>query len=122
MRSLARIALLLFAFCVPWEYSLDFGAPFGNIARVIGISLLLVAITAVLRAGRMRSLRAMQWAAVGLFLWLCCTCYWSLEPTATFQRLPGYAQEFMIVWLVWEMIDTDEQWRDVLLAYIAGCW
>ena len=34
MRQLVRILLLLFAFAVPWEYSLDLGEPVGNIARV----------------------------------------------------------------------------------------
>ncbi len=55
MRRIAWVLLLLFAFAIPWEYSLDLGEPLGNIARVVGLLLLLVAIPAVLQAGRMRT-------------------------------------------------------------------
>ena len=37
MRRIAWTLLLLFAFSIPWEYSLDLGPPFGNIARVAGL-------------------------------------------------------------------------------------
>jgi len=40
MRRVAWGLLLLFAFAVPWEYSLDLGEPLGNIARVVGLVLL----------------------------------------------------------------------------------
>jgi hypothetical protein len=44
--------LLLVAFAVSWEYSLDFGWPLGNIARLAVIAVVLVAI------GRGRHCRA----------------------------------------------------------------
>ena len=47
MRRVVWGLLLLFAFAVPWEYSLDLGEPLGNIARVVGLMLLLTAIPAV---------------------------------------------------------------------------
>jgi protein involved in polysaccharide export with SLBB domain len=40
MRRIAWALLLLFAFAIPWEYSLDLGEPLGNIARIAGILLL----------------------------------------------------------------------------------
>ena len=55
MRRIAWILLLIFVFAIPWEYSLDLGEPLGNIARVVGLLLLLVAIPAVLQAGRLRT-------------------------------------------------------------------
>ncbi len=54
MRRIAWVLLLLFAFAIPWEYSLDLGEPLGNVARIAGLLVLLAAVPAVLQAGRMR--------------------------------------------------------------------
>ena len=87
MRRIAWLMLLLFAFAIPWEYSLELGAPLGNIARFIGVLLLLVAIPAVLGAGRMRSPGPMQWLVLALYLWFCATWLWTIDPVATFEKL-----------------------------------
>ena len=29
--------LTVYAFTVPWEYSLEFGEPWGNVARLVGL-------------------------------------------------------------------------------------
>src|SRR5581483_4464211 len=52
MRRVAQILLLFFAFAIRWEYSLDLGEPLGNVARILGIVVLLAAIPAVLQVGR----------------------------------------------------------------------
>ncbi|HEY1897977.1 MAG TPA: O-antigen ligase family protein [Terracidiphilus sp.] len=122
MRQLVRILLLLFAFAVPWEYSLDLGEPVGNIARVLGLLVLVAAVPAMLLTGRMRRPGALQWLALVLFLWFCCSYFWSIEQTATVARLRGYFQEMIVVWLVWEFAETVEDFRDLLRAYVAGSW
>ena len=68
MRRIAWALLLLFAFAIPWEYSLDVGEPLGNIARIAGILLLLAAIPAVLQAGRLRTPGPMQWLVLAFYL------------------------------------------------------
>ncbi len=55
MRKAAWVLMILFVFAIPWEYSLDMGEPMGNAARIAGVVLLLVAIPAVLQAGRLRT-------------------------------------------------------------------
>ncbi|MGA2351873.1 MAG: O-antigen ligase family protein [Terracidiphilus sp.] len=122
MRRIAWLLLLLFAFAIPWEYSLDLGEPLGNVARLIGLLLLLVAIPAVLQSGRMRAPGAMQWLVLALFLWFCCTYFWTIEPLATLDKLRGYFQEFMIVWLVWELAENADDLRGLLRATVAGSW
>jgi hypothetical protein len=67
MRKLAWGLLLLFAFAIPWEYSLDLGEPLGNVARVIGLLLILVAIPAVLQSGRLRTPGLMQWLVLAVY-------------------------------------------------------
>lgn len=122
MRRIAWVLLLLFAFTIPWEYSLDPGEPVGNIARVVGILLLLAAIPAVLQAGRLRTPGPMQWMVLALYLWFCCTCFWTIEPLATVDKLRAYFQEMMAVWLVWELAESPGDLRALLRAYVAGSW
>jgi O-antigen ligase len=122
MRRIARGLLLLFAFSIPWEYSLDLGEPVGNIARVVGVVLLPVAVLAVLQAGRLRTLGAMQWVVLAFYMWFCCTYFWTIEPLATLDKLRGYFQEIMIVGLVWEFVESPLDLRWLLRAYVAGSW
>jgi O-antigen ligase len=122
MRRVAWVLLLGFAFAIPWEYSLDIGEPFGNIARVAGVVVLLAAIPAVLLAGRVRKPGALQWAALIYFLWFCATLLWTIDPTATLARLRGTFQVMMTVWLVWEFAERPQDLRDLLRAYVAGSW
>jgi len=109
-------------FAIPWEYSLDLGEPLGNIARIAGLAVLLAAIPAMLLAGRMRRPGALQWLVLALFLWFCCTYFWTIELQATLARLRGYFQVTMVVWLVWEFAESAEDLRDLLRAYVAGSW
>lgn len=122
MRRIAWFLLLIFVFAIPWEYSLELGELLGNIARVVGLLLLLVAIPAVLQAGRIRTPGPMQWLTLALYLWFCCTYFWTIEPLATVARMRGYFQEMMIVWLVWEFAESAADLRTLMRAYIAGSW
>jgi O-antigen ligase len=122
MRRIAWILLLLFAFTIPWEYSLELGEPLGNVARLVGLLLLLVAIPAVLQAGRLRALGPMQGLVLAFFLWFCCSYFWTIDPLATLERLRAYFQEMMVVWLVWEFAECASDLRALLRATVAGCW
>ena len=122
MRRIAQALLLLFAFSIPWEYSLDLGEPLGNVARVAGILVLLAAIPAVLAAGRLRRPDAFCWVTLALFLWFCCTCFWTIDASVSLIRLRACFQEFMIVWMVWEFADSPADLRNLLRATVAGCW
>jgi len=122
MRKIAWGLLLLFAFAIPWEYSLDLGEPLGNIARIAGLLVLLASVPAVLQVGRLRTPGAMQWVVLALYLWYCCTYFWTLEPAVTLSRMRGFFQEMMLVWLVWEFAESPQDLRDLMRAYVAGAW
>lgn len=122
MRRVAWVLLIGFAFAIPWEFSLDLGAPFGNVARITGLLLLLAAVPAVLQAGGFRRPGALQWLTLALFLWFCCSCFWTIDQTATLARLRAYFQEMMIVWLVWEFADSPRDLRWLMRAFLAGSW
>jgi O-antigen ligase len=122
MRKTAWILLLLFVFTIPWEYSLDLGGLLGNAARIAGLLVLLAAIPAVLQAGSMRTPGAFWWVTLALFLWFCCSCFWTIDSTATLESIRGYFQEMMIVWLIWELTGTPGDLRALLRATVAGSW
>jgi O-antigen ligase len=122
MRRIAWGLLLLFAFTIPWEYSMDMGEPLGNIARMVGLLLLLTAIPAILQARRLRIPGALQWAVLIFYLWFCCSYFWTIEPKATLGYIRAGFQETMVVWLVWEFAESAEDLRALLRAYVAGSW
>ena len=122
MRRVAWTLLVLFAFTVPWEYSLDLGAPWGNVARIVGLALLAVAIAAVFQSASIRRPGSVQWLTLIFVLWLCSSALWSIDPRATAAHLPGYLQETMIVWLLWELVEGRDDLYALLDAYVAGAW
>jgi O-antigen ligase len=122
MRKLAWGLLLLFVFAIPWEYSLDVGEPLGNVARIIGLVLLLAAIPAVLQAGRLRTPGLMQWLVLVLYLWFCCSYFWTIDQQATLEKIRGSIQEMMIVWLIWEFAESAHDLLDLIRAFVAGSW
>jgi O-antigen ligase len=122
MRRIAWALLLLFAFAIPWEYSLDLGEPLGNVARIAGLLLLLAAIPAVFRSGRLRQPGSMQWLVLAFYLWFCWSCFWTIDPAATLEKMRGYFQEMMVVWLVWEFAQTPGDLRMLMRVTVAGSW
>ena len=112
----------MFAFTIPWEYSLDLGEPLGNIARIAGLVLLLAAIPAVLQTGKLRTPGPMQWLVLALYVWFCCTYFWTIDSQASLEKMRGYFQEMMIVWLVWEFAESPGDMRALLRFSVAGCW
>jgi len=122
MRRVSWSLLVLFVFAIPWEHSLDAGAPFGNVARVLGVLTLLVAIPAVLFEGRFRRLSAMHWVMLGSYLWVCCTFFWTAAPHETVLRIRAYAQEMILVWLIWEFVSKAEQLQVLFRTWLAGSW
>lgn len=122
MRRFTWALLLLLAFTIPWEYSLDLESPFGNIARITGLILLLAAVPAILWSGEIRRPGLMQWITLALYLWLCLTFFWSAVPDVTVTKLRGYLQEMMILWLVWEFADSPQDLRSLMRVWLAGSW
>jgi O-antigen ligase len=122
LRRIAWVLLLGFAFAIPWEYSLDLGAPLGNLARIGGLLVLLATVPALLQAGCFRRPGALQWLTLALYLWFCCSYFWTMDQAATLAKLRGYFQEMVIVWVVWEFAESPRDLRWLLRAFLAGSW
>ena len=122
MRSIARILLVFFVFFFFWVFFFVFGAPYGNIARIPGLFTVLTALPAVLEAGSFRRLSWIHWLTLVLFLWFCCSFFWTDAAHESLTHLRGYAQEMMLVWLVWEFVELSEDLYLLFRAWLAGCW
>jgi hypothetical protein len=122
MRRLTNWVLLLFAFTIPWEYSLDLGEPWGNIARLTGLIVLALVLTLVLAKGRVRRPGLVLGVTLSFFLWLCCTAFWTVDTQATLERLRAMLQETIVVWFVWELCEDEADLHRLLIATLAGCW
>jgi len=64
----------------------------------------------------------MQWLVLAFYLWFCCTCFWSIDSAVTLDKLRGYFQEMMVVWLVWELAESPADLRALMRAAVAGSW
>jgi len=71
VKQLTMVLLILFSFAVPWEYSLDLGEPLGNVARIVGVLLLLAVAPLLLLRKGLRLPGATQWLVLGLYVLLC---------------------------------------------------
>lgn len=122
MRRVAWGLLALFAFAIPWEYSLDLGEPFGNVARIAGLLLLLAVVPAILQAGGLHKPGLLQWLVLAFYLWSCCSYFWTVDQTATLERMRAYFQVMMTVWLVGELAESPRDLRALMQAFVAGSW
>ncbi len=121
MKRATMFLLACYAFAVPWEYSLDLGEPFGNIARLVGLLLLLALL---LRAGLRQGIRrpgALQWLVLALYLYFVASGLWTVDGEATAEKIRAYFQVMMVIWLAWEAVETPEDLRLMARALVAGC-
>lgn len=122
MRRIAWVLLLVFVFTIPWEYSLDLGPPLGDVSRVAGLLVMIAMVPTVLQAGRIRAPGSLQWLVLSLFLWFCCSFFWSIDGGLSLGRMRADAQVMMTVWVVWELVENPQDLRDLMRAYVAGSW
>jgi len=113
--------LMLYSFAVPWEYSLDLGEPLGNVARVLGLLLLLAVVPLVIWRWGIRRLGLVQWLVLGLYLYFAASYFWTVDPVATLDKMRAYFQVMMVVWIAWEVVEAPVELRGMLRAVVLGC-
>lgn len=121
MARAAAWLLFLFAFTVPWEYSLDFGEPLGNVARVASVLLLAVLALTVLLRGGLKRPGMVLWLTGALYLYFIASYFWTVDAAATLEKARAYLQVMAVVWLAWEAVETPAELRGVMRALVAGC-
>jgi O-antigen ligase len=122
MQRLTIVLLTIYAFSVPWEYSLDWGEPLGNVARILGLLLMLTGTLAVLGRKEFTRPGAVQWLVLALYLYFACSYFWTVDAEATLEKARAYFQVMMVVWIAWEFANLPRRLHGLLLAFVAGCW
>lgn len=120
MRRIAWSLLLLFVFTLPWEYSADFGPPWGNVSRITGLLLLPVVALAALQARRLRAPGLLQGIAIAFLVWFCASALWSKDAAESFHEAGGLFQQMVVLWLVWELAESPGDLRAMMRAYVLG--
>lgn len=122
MRRTAWALLLLFVFTLPWEYSADFGPPWGNASRLVGLLMLAVMALAALQAKRFRTQGALQHIALAFFIWFLASALWSVDEAESLHAAGGLFQQMFVLWLVWELVESPEDLRAMMRAYVMGAF
>jgi O-antigen ligase len=122
MRQLSIGLLLLYAFAVPWERSLDVGEPFGSAARIVGVLLVAVVMCRLILRREMRPPGLLQWMVLGFYLYFVMSYFWTVDSETTVEKMRSYFQVMMPVWAVWEVAESGDNVRDLMRVFVAGCW
>jgi O-antigen ligase len=119
MRRMAFVLLWLFVFAIPWENSVAFPG-LGTASRLIGMLAAGFVLLAVLYTGRIRRPNTFVILALLFVLWSGASLFWSISPESSGKRLQTYLLLLVMVWLVWEVADTESQQHSLLQAYVLG--
>lgn len=120
LRTITRWLILAYLFAVPWEYSLDFGEPWGNIARILGILVLLMASIAVLERGKVHRWQPLQWMVLLFIFYWVLSVLWSMDSAATLEKIRSFLQTAIMALVLWEFASEREDLRILLRAVTAG--
>ena len=92
----------------------------GTITRIVGGLAILGAILSVLSGHRFRRFRLPHILMLLFVCWVCCSCFWSVDPDGTYARVSTYTQLFVMNLLIWEFLVTEDHYHNLLQAYVLG--
>lgn len=121
MRPIAYWLTMAFIFSIPWENAVQLGG-LGRGSKVLGIALAFVWAGSVLLRRRLRNPDGFQKAYFLLVAWSGLTFYWSIDAGSTTLGFLTYAQLFFMVYIIWDLCDTETAIETGLQAYVLGAY
>ncbi|OES44980.1 O-antigen ligase family protein [Domibacillus iocasae] len=121
MKNVSFLLLLIMIFAIPWENAVVLGA-FGTIVRPLGMLAFVMTVFYVLKTGEYRPFNMIHYALLAFVVWSGMSILWTVDPDLTLIRIKTYAQLFIMVWLIWELVRTENQMRILIQVYIWGAW
>jgi O-antigen ligase len=119
LNRVAFVALWILVFTVPWEKSVVLPGV-GTVARLVGVCALALGVLAAVMRKQIRVPSLALVVMVAFLLWTLATAYWTMEPDATYYYVWTLAQLVAMVWLVWELDDSDQRQFYLIQAYVLG--
>lgn len=119
MHTFAFITLMAFVFSIPWENSF-FIDGFGTISRAMGFIAFFFSVAAIVINRLFRPPNIYQYAVLLFVLWAMLSSIWSLYDEGSFSRVFTYLQLFLLVCIVWMLVDTQNKMLWLYISYVAG--
>lgn len=121
MRRAAYYLAIALVFMVPWEAALQFG-PIGRGTKLLGLTAGVVWLLSVVSRGRMRTPDTFHKSYFLLLTWSALTFYWSIVPGTTWRGVITYAQLFVMMLMLWDLLDSRKRVETAAQAYVLGAF
>jgi O-antigen ligase len=119
LNRIAFAALWLLVFTVPWEKSVVMPG-IGTVSRLIGACAFALGLLSAVMRKRIRMPGLALQAMVAFLFWTLATAYWTMELDGTYLYVLTLAQLVAMVWLVWDLNDSDQRQLSLMRAYVFG--
>jgi O-antigen ligase len=120
-RKITYIFTLILVFSIPWQNMLVLPG-MGTITRAIGLSAIIVALFLVILEKRIKEIPLVILIMIVFVLWNIITYFWSINPGRTIGRVVTYTQLLAMVWLIWQVCKTNDDYMRIMQAYILGSY
>lgn len=121
MRSFAYWLAVAFVFSVPWENAVQLGE-LGRGSKFLGLATAVVWAGSVVIRRRFREPGAFQKAYFLLVVWSGVTFFWSIDAAASTSGFLTYAQLLVMVFIIWDLCETESAVETALQAYVLGAY
>jgi O-antigen ligase len=121
--GLARIAyIVLCAFVILLPWGEDFLMLNGFVlATWIGMLLFGIAAMRILVTRQTRKPSLLHYWMLALVAWIVLSILWTTDRDVTVTRIGTHLQLLALVWLVWELVPSQELVEGLLQSYVVGC-
>ncbi|MDX2005068.1 MAG: O-antigen ligase family protein [Meiothermus sp.] len=120
MHRLAYAMIWLYVFTIPWENIITIPG-IGTLSRYVGILAVGTALVYLVTAGKLVAHRVHLWG-LGFVLLAAASYFWSVDTTATVERLFQYGLLFAFFWLMFVVVDSLAEFRRLLVGYVLGAY
>jgi len=123
VRKITFWLTLILIFTIPWEDSISIAIGTGtSITRLFGLGVAGVWFLTIVIQGRFQKPTLFHALVVLFFLWSIISYWWTSNLAYGYERVKTYAQIFILMLIVWEMLQTPDELMAGLQAYILGCF
>jgi O-antigen ligase len=121
MRKFVFLMLWILVFSIPM-INIVFIPGLATATRIIGFGAVFAAVFYVIANKRVKEPSLFILLTAIYILWSLLSYLWSINPGATIGRFVTNIQLFAMVWLIWELCDTQERRNYIVQAFILGAY
>jgi O-antigen ligase len=119
MRKLPYILLIGFVFTIPWS-GIFILEGMGTLNRLIGLLLVGMAILYIFLKKHVKEPPVLVWSLTIYLAFVLFSYIWSINGPSTISRFVTGIQLLAMVWLIWQLCNTENEKILLLISFIAG--